>query len=552
MRCVLLAGEEGGPVSNKMGGIWNVINAEARNLKNIIKRKGKLAVLGPYYPSSGSDWNAGLNRMTKLKKTKPPQEFQPALEALEEKGIKAITGSEKGINYILFDTTTFETTQYQGATLTNFVKKEAYDLLGIDSLAYENTGYGAEYTHYLNLSYAISEFIQELLRESHNVSLHCHEFGTFYAIARLKKLGLPFKSIATFHATIPGRNWGHHVLRKIRENDSQLHPGSPLGLIKLESLASFADVVTFVGDSTRKESKLFYKIDGLVIRNGIEVKNELNWDKKNKNLKKIQNFLANNLFNTKDGKKLNPDKILPIFTISRIEIENKGYPDLLDALVLLDRIIRNHIQGGTLDPETRVFCFLITAHGPKDPTKLPSGFPLELPEEILVSEEHRLKNMINYHNLQPASLARGDRTVAALLYPQWLSSNDGGLNMTTDELMAGCIAGIFPSRYDPFLLTGLEAGKEGTPSIVSRVCGFSDALATIKRLVTGLGGIITVDNINNHPIETTIDYALAMNYFIHTYETDRVKYNLLCQEAYQLALQMNWKEPVKQYAEILL
>ena len=123
--------------------------------------------------------------------------------------------------------------------------------------------------------------------------------------------------------------------------------------------------------------------------------------------------------------------------------------------------------------------------------------------------------------------------------------------MDPDEVMSGCIAGIFPSRYEPFLLTGLEAGKEATPSIVSKVCGFSDALKTLKRLVMGMGGVIVVDNLNISYNETIMDYALSLDYFIDSYLHDRVKYNLLCQEAHLLAEDMNWEQPTMEYYELL-
>ena len=60
-RWIVLAGEEGGPYSNKMGGIWNVIDAEARTLARLasdgaIDSKIKILVLGPHYPTPGSDW----------------------------------------------------------------------------------------------------------------------------------------------------------------------------------------------------------------------------------------------------------------------------------------------------------------------------------------------------------------------------------------------------------------------------------------------------------------------------------------------------------------
>ena len=58
------------------------------------------------------------------------------------------------------------------------------------------------------------------------VSLHCHEFGVFYAAARLKKLGVPVNTVATLHATLPGRTAGYNSIQKRRNNDSIMAPWS--------------------------------------------------------------------------------------------------------------------------------------------------------------------------------------------------------------------------------------------------------------------------------------------------------------------------------------
>jgi glycosyltransferase involved in cell wall biosynthesis len=590
-KCIIIAGEEAGPRSNKMGGIWNVIDAEITNLASMLadgtieeENTPCIFVACPYFGHSGSDWNKGLNRITDmsgLEEYEPDEELSIIFGKLAEEGIEVITGARyiEGIEiiYLMFKTNDFcrKSVEYGGQhlCLENKIKAEAYELAGIDSLSYEAMSNRAEYTHYLNLSYSISEFVRHLvavraeaqknedgamsefiasLMPAFNVSLHCHEFNVFYAIARLKKLGIIINSVATCHATIPGRVAGHLSIRKIRNNDSSREKGVAPNMEKLESLASYADVVTAVGDSTKKEIKLFYDIDSIIVRNGIDISpvdSDKLWEKKAACRKRIQEITSKKLYNTYDGEVLAPEKIIPIFSISRIEVENKGYPDLLDALLLLDRMVRTDVEGGRLDKNYRVACFVITAHGPK--TNVPENFPLALPEESLMGEELRLQKMILDRGLECSRLSTGERYVSAVLYPQWLSENDGGFNMRVDEFMAGCIAGIFPSRYEPFLLTGLEAGKEATPSIVSKVCGFSDALKTVKRLEIGMSGIVVVDNIDLSYLETIADYALAMDYFIDTCVYDKVKYDLLCQEANLLAGDMNWREPTKQYYEML-
>ena len=152
---------------------------------------------------------------------------------LRSAGIEAITGQRMvediPIAYILFNTTYYQSRiirwKNRDLTLNNAIKSDAYELIGLDSMQYERAHYGSEYNHYLDLSYAISELARGLtsLREEMTekykdmaisefaravmpktrVSLHCHEFGVFYAIARLKKLGVPVRTVATLHATAP-------------------------------------------------------------------------------------------------------------------------------------------------------------------------------------------------------------------------------------------------------------------------------------------------------------------------------------------------------------
>ena len=61
---------------------------------------------------------------------------------------------------------------------------------------------------------AVSEFAKSVMPKV-RVSLHCHEFGVFYALARLKKMGVPVRTVATLHATVPGRTAGYKALQKI-------------------------------------------------------------------------------------------------------------------------------------------------------------------------------------------------------------------------------------------------------------------------------------------------------------------------------------------------
>jgi len=544
---IVLAGEEAGPRSNKLGGIWNVIDAEAKNLVKI--SDDEIIVAGPYFERLGQDWSPN-NRITDISGFDEIKN-ENIIEAASLSEVRVVTGYKDGINYVLFNAEDClnKTVEYNGREmrLSDAIKAEAFELLGLDSLKYENTSYGKEYTHYLNLSYIISEFVKNI---SHRdaVSIHCHEFPVFYTVARLDRLKLPIKTVATFHATKVGRTYGAKAIEKLVRGDSRHPENVQHGLVELEKLAKYADVVTFVSDTTRSEARLFYGVDGVVVRNGIDLTSDIiDWNKKIENLRRIRTFIARNLMSI-NSTIVEEEAIIPIYTISRLELENKGYPDLLDSLVILDRILHNRIDNGEID-DVKVFCILITAHGPKDPRKLPEGFPINLPDEILVGDELRLKRMIEERNLDYKHLKR--RSVCVLAYPQWVGRNDGGFGMTIDEIASGCIAGIFPSRYEPFLLTALEACREASPVVISRACGFSGAVKELQKEKGIFGGVVLVDNVEQTYLQTITDYAFGLHVIIDAFLRDKAKDKMMCNVAFMLAREMNWEEPARDYYEIL-
>jgi hypothetical protein len=95
---VIIAGEEAGPNSNKMCGIWNVIDGESTTLATLIdsskletKDETEILVAGPYYGYRGADWNQGLSRITSMEGLSPliiDGELQRSLESLKNSGIK--------------------------------------------------------------------------------------------------------------------------------------------------------------------------------------------------------------------------------------------------------------------------------------------------------------------------------------------------------------------------------------------------------------------------------------------------------------------------------
>jgi len=62
--------------------------------------------------------------------------------------------------------------------------------------------------------------------------------------------------------------------------------------------------------------------------------------------------------------------------------------------------------------------------------------------------------------------------VKVVFYPIYLSGADTLLNTTYYESMHGCHLGVFPSFYEPWGYTPLEAGALGVPSVTTDLAGF--------------------------------------------------------------------------------
>ncbi len=561
---IFIASEEGGP-GNKLGGIWDVVYAESRTMVKLISEKKvglesppQVYVIGPYYHGY-DDWHI-KKRKTSMESLKPftfDEDLKASVSVIEEEGATVGYGMEEveggEVRYLLLGIDGFKrsmaTWKDQVMRRGDMIKGEAYELVGLRSDIYEKSDYGSEYEHYLYLSYAVSEL---LLKLDGDAALHCHEYPTFYAATRLNLLKSPLKVVCTFHATQPGRSDGFNAIRKIQTNDGTWPSDLRRGMAELELLAKYADVNTFVSTMTASEAYTYYGIRGVVVRNGVYVKREnVDWGMKAKLSERIRKWFTENIHRHLGGERISPENILVWFTVSRPELENKGYPLLCDAIRLRDRMLKKEIELGLHDSLTREIVLMVTAHGRKDSRSLPPGFPLVYAEDTLVGEEYRLVNeYIRPKKIGIEEMAAGRRVVAAVAYPQWIGHDDGGLDLTVDELAAGCVGGVFISYYEPFLLTGPECAAQGTPVIISKACGFSDAINEYRE-ETGRRGLIVIDNVGQEYWETAADVAVAMEEVDESHLHDKERYKMLCVEAFELTKRIDWDKPVDRYLEIL-
>ncbi|MFW9922047.1 MAG: glycosyltransferase [Candidatus Thorarchaeota archaeon] len=85
-----------------------------------------------------------------------------------------------------------------------------------------------------------------------------------------------------------------------------------------------------------------------------------------------------------------------------------------------------------------------------------------------ISERDTIFKTINKLNL----INKEEDKVKIIFYPTYLSKNDNLLELDYYDAVAGCDMGIYPSIYEPFGLTPLEALALGVPAVTTDLAGF--------------------------------------------------------------------------------
>ncbi|MHA1221499.1 MAG: glycosyltransferase, partial [Candidatus Heimdallarchaeota archaeon] len=82
------------------------------------------------------------------------------------------------------------------------------------------------------------------------------------------------------------------------------------------------------------------------------------------------------------------------------------------------------------------------------------------------------KDTIYQTLLQIGLMNNSDDCVKVIFYPVYLSKNDQLLSLNYYDAVAGCDMGIYPSTYEPYGLTPLEALALGVPAVTTDLSGF--------------------------------------------------------------------------------
>ena len=234
--------------------------------------------------------------------------------------------------------------------------------------------------------------------------------------------------------------------------------------------AHYVDCFTTVSDITAHECvELLDKPVDVVLPNGFDnsfvPKTQAFARKRNLARRKLLQ-VANALM----GETLGDDTLI-VSTSGRYEFRNKGIDVFIEAM---NRLLRER------DLKKTVLAFIVVPGWVGEPRKdlqerlsadTPSNTPLEVPmiTHWLHNMGHdNVLNMMKFYDMHN----RHDDQVKVVFLPCYLDGNDGILNLSYYDMVLGNDLCIYPSYYEPWGYTPLEAVAFKVPCITTDLAGF--------------------------------------------------------------------------------
>ena len=524
-------------VCNKVGGIYTVLSTRAKTLQDMMK--DRVIFIGPdFWKENESPYfleDKALFADWKAKATK---------EGLSVRvGRWTVPGSPIAI---LVDFNPF------------FEKKnEIYGWLWehyqVDSLH----AYG-DYDEASMFSYAAGLVVESFyntnlakLRVQPKVIYHANEWmcglGALYINNKLPQIGTVF----TTHATSIGRSIAGNM-KPLYDYLFAYNGDQMAGELNMQSkhsiekqTAMHVDCFTTVSDITAVECKeLLDKPVDVVLPNGFDnsfVPSAATFTKKRKLARKRLLDVANALL----GESLNDDTLI-ISTSGRYEFRNKGIDVFVEAM---NRLLRDK------ELKKKVVAFIEVPGWVGEPRKdlqarLESGqsfdTPLDVPQVThwLHNMSHdNVLGMMKYYDMHN----RKDEQVKVIFLPCYLDGKDGILNMTYYDIVLGNDLCIYPSYYEPWGYTPLEAIAFKVPCITTDLAGFglwaNSVFGKYGEIEDGVKVIHRTDYNYSEVADVIKDTVAAYSNFTKK-QIDAARKN-----AEQLSKKALWSEFIKYYEE---
>ena len=451
-------------VCNKVGGIYTVLSTRAKTLQEALQ--DKIIFIGPDF------WKEHESPYFKEDSTL----FADWQREAKEQGLKIRVGRW---------TVPGEPLAIQVDFNPYFEKKNdiyawLWEHYSVDSLhAYGDYDEASMFSYAAALvveSFYLWKVVSKEWNENTKVVYHANEWmcglGALYINNKLPQIG----TIFTTHATSIGRSIAGNM-KPLYDYLFAYNGDQMAGELNMQSkhsiekqTAHHVDCFTTVSEITAKECvELLDKPVDVVLPNGFDnsfVPSAQKFTSKRKEARKKMLDIANALL----GEELDDDTLL-ISTSGRYEFRNKGIDVFVEAM---NRLLRDR------DLKKKIVAFIEVPGWVGEPRKdlqerLNSGkkynTPLDVPQVThwLHNMSHdNVLSMLKYYDMHN----RRDEMVKVIFLPCYLDGKDGIVNMSYYDIVLGNDLCIYPSYYEPWGYTPLEAVAFKVPCITTDLAGF--------------------------------------------------------------------------------
>ena len=446
-------------VCNKVGGIYTVLSSRAKTLQD--RMQDRIIFIGPDF------WKEKESPYFKEDKALFAEWQWQAVESGLAVRVGRWTVPGEPIAILVDFEPYFEK------------KNEIYGWLWehyqVDSLH----AYG-DYDEASMFSYAaalvVESFYKHCLSAEQKVIYHANEWmcglGALYINSKLPQIG----TIFTTHATSIGRSIAGNQ-KPLYDYLFAYNGDQMAGELNMQSKHSIekqtalhVDCFTTVSDITARECvELLDKPVDVVLPNGFDnsfVPKGATFTKKRKAARKRLLDVANALL----GESLDDDTLI-VSTSGRYEFRNKGIDVFVEAM---NRLLRDK------ELKKKVLAFIEVPGWVGEPRKdlqerlaeaKPYDTALEVPQitHWLHNMSHdQVLGMMKYYDMHN----RKDEQVKVIFLPCYLDGSDGIVNMTYYDVVLGNDLCVYPSYYEPWGYTPLEAVAFKVPCITTDLAGF--------------------------------------------------------------------------------
>lgn len=572
-------------VCNKVGGIFTVLSSKSKQMQKHYKKR--YCLIGPYFEESSR-----IN----FKEEDVPAKYKGICEELKNAGIVCHFGKWliEGDPFVIL----IDYKQYW-PQMDN-IKKELWESFHLDTL---DSPY--DFNEPVLWSYAVGMLLGKIkgVNPDKKIVLHAHEWLAGASILYAKRNNIDISTVFTTHATILGRSIAasgqelYSVLDKVNPEEEAKKNGI-LAKFNLEKAsANAADVFTTVSQVTAMEAKAFLgrEVD-VILPNGLDMSEFPSFEevtqKHNLYRNRLREFALYYFF---PYYSFDLQESLFFFTASRYEFHNKGIDVFIEALGKLNEKMKEEnnkktvitfffVPGGvsSIRPEiinAREAFYDIKESLNEEENNTRENILYAITSEKSLTEksifkEEFLRNMerkllrlkafkgksaslsthfLNDENsdaimnaLRNAGLQnREEDKVKAIFYPIYLSGVDGLCDLDYYQAIQASHLGVFPSYYEPWGYTPLEAAAMGVPAITSNLSGFGkyfyDELNRDK-----VPGIRVID-MEDKPREEIIEALLkSLDRFTNFDRAERIDNKI---RARKIAFMADWENFALHYIE---